>query len=586
LQTLAADRHHCHSFAMASLLSFFDSRRRLPVVQRLEDVIAISALVFAGWRVISAVRRNGGVLPSLTHLVLSAARRIPGGAAQIDAVLEGALQPMVDAIAPIDQTAISTLPEKGVPREALCALLADMAARDYAAAFSTGRSFGGIYHAPTGALVEVQNAAFSAFNCTNALYPATFGSVRKMEAEVVAMVVSLLHPPPGACGLLTSGGTESILLAIKAYRDAAMARSGSAAVAQMLVLAPITAHPALDKACAYFGVGLVKLPVDPLTQQLTPATLQRALSPKVICVYASAPTFSHGAVDPIPDIGAICAAAGIPVHVDNCLGGVLYSVAVAEGLTYISRSGGAAGEAKPLPPFDFSVPGVTSVSIDVHKYGNAPKGASVVAFRSSELRAYCYSTVSNWPGGLYATPTMTGSRGGASIAAAWATLRFSGWSGYRAMARKTHALHQRLASAIAEVPGLALLGEPALSVVSFAAAPGSGLDIYALGARLTEAGGWHLNSLQHPPGLHVCVSERFEDCMEAFLADLNACASAWRADPRCPRYAGQGTAGIYGAAGVLPAGEVDGILRKYCDILTVVRGPAAAAQATVPSSPA
>jgi sphinganine-1-phosphate aldolase len=258
----------------------------------------------------------------------------------------------------------------------------------------------------------------------------------------------------------------------------------------------------------------------------------------------------------------------VPVHVDNCLGGVLYSAAVAEGLTYQPLDGSAP---RPLPAFDFSVPGVTSVSIDVHKYGGAPKGASVVAFRTAELRSLCYCTVTDWPGGLYATPTLTGSRGGASIAAAWATLRFTGWSGFRAMARRTQALHQRLAASIAAVPGLVLLGESAISVVAFTAVPGAGLDIYALSARLAERGDWHLVSLQSPPGLCICVSERFEHCIDAFLADLDACAAAWRADPRCPRYSQQGAAGIYGATGILPPGEVDGILRRYCDMLTLVR---------------
>ena len=544
-----------------------------PALQYIEHGVALAALGYVAYHGVSAVRTRG-LVQSISELFFSAVRSLPGASNAIDSALKSALQPMVDELVPPDASAVTALPEDGLDRITLSAALEDMATRDLRS-FASGREFGGIYHAHQGELIDVQNTAMIAFNATNALYPGQFNSLRKMEAEIVAMTVSLLKgqgaedPAPEACGLLTTGGTESILLAIKAHKEAAIA---SGRPGPYTVIAGLTAHPALDKACSYFGLRLVKLAVDHATQELSVESVRSAIrSCQVACVYASAPTFCHGAIDPIPALAELCATAGVPLHIDNCLGGVLYSAAIAAGLRYRDFGVNGAEEGIPLPPFDFSVPGVTTVSIDVHKYGNAPKGASVVAFRSPSLRSQCFTTVTDWPGGLYATQTMTGSRGGASIAAAWATLRFFGRAGYRAMAIRTHGLHQRVAAAVNATPGLTLLGRPALSSVAFTAVAGSGRDIYALAARLSEKGGWHLNELQGPPGLQLCISERFGACIDDFLADLAACTAEWIADPVNPRYRGKGSAGIYGAAGFLPPGEISSVLRAYCDIMTMVR---------------
>lgn len=255
---------------------------------------------------------------------------------------------------------------------------------------------------------------------------------------------------------------------------------------------------------------------------------------------------------------------------DNCLGGVLMSYARAVQQRAIAAGGTVAAD-ELVPPFDFSAAaGVTTISMDLHKYGSTPKGASVVAFRSPALRACAYTAVTDWPGGLYATPTMVGSRSAAPAVVAWATLRACGGAGLAATAAATHALHSRLRRAVAALPALRLLGSPAASIVAFTTAPGTPYSIYALAARMEERG-WHLPSLQRPAGVHVCVSERFAPLLERWLADLTLCMAAAAAAPADPRYEGKGTAGIYGAAVVLPPTEVASILTRYCDILTLVR---------------
>ena len=238
---------------------------------------------------------------------------------------------------------------------------------------------------------------------------------------------------------------------------------------------------------------------------------------------------------------------------DNCLGGVLMSYARAAQVARRRAAAGAVADEELLPEFDFAAgAGVTSISMDLHKFGGMPKGASVVAFRSPALRAHAYTTVSDWPGGLYATPTLVGSRSAAPGVVAWATLRATG------------------GAAIAANPHLRLLGAPTAAVVAFTTAPGTPFSIYALVARM-EARGWHLTSLHRPAGAHVCVSERFAELLDAWVADLSACVTAALAAPRDPAFEGKGNAGIYGAATVLPPGEVSGILTRYCDILTLVR---------------
>ena len=535
----------------------------------------------------------------------------------LDAGAAVALGGLADELAPPRPDARAQLPLSGLPHgDVLSIMTKALEADELASGLASGAAFGGLYHAlgeggaaattPLGALHA--GVAASAARDTNQLYPGVFPSARVYEAECVSMMVGLLRgvglprggPPaaPEACGLFTSGGTESVLLAVKAQRDVALAALGfpsvkggvppvCAAAAAGLVLnivAGTTAHPALDKACGLFGLRLLKLPVDPLTQALPPAAVAAALTPLTLLVYASAPSFSAGVVDDVPALGAVAGAyarsalwgaRGVPLHVDNCLGGVLLSF-LAE-----APPPPPAAATRALPPFDFRAsPAVATISLDLHKYAGAPKGASVLAFRAPALRRAAYFACADSPSGLYATPGLAGSRGGAPGALAWATLTSTGAGGYAAAAAGVGAAYAALAAGLARTPGLVLVGgAPHACVLAVAPAPGAPFAAAALAARM-RARGWRVPLLQAPPAVQLVVTERLlapagggraGSVAEAWLRDMQACAAAAAAAPHDPAFPAAGDAGIYGAAAVLPAGEVDRMLRAYCDVLTMVR---------------
>lgn len=279
-----------------------------------------------------------------------------------------------------------------------------------------------------------------------------FPSVRKFEAELISWVLHLLHADSGsagstgstgstssACGLLTSGGTESVLLAALSYRELGLQRG----VATPRVLAANTCHPCIVKACHYFGMKLTKIKVDASTGfALTAAAVKRHITSDVVCIYASAPTFPHGVIDHVEDLGRLAESKGIGLHVDNCLGGILLSYLDSKNLTPGHQL------------WDFRAKGVTSISVDIHKYGNASKGVSVVAFRDPNLRRLTYVPVTDGCEGLYITPTMQGARGGAVIAQAWATMLSFGQAGYEHFAAEIHKSHIRCQEIVNSIPGL------------------------------------------------------------------------------------------------------------------------------------
>jgi sphinganine-1-phosphate aldolase len=641
------------------ILSFVASAPDSRSIRQLEHVLAVVVAVVVALRTASTLRRQGlkGLLRAAAASVLDAARSLPGGEAAIEAGLDAALAELIEDVAPKTSDPTSELPAEGRGADGILAPLAAAMQADLSASgFNRGAAFGGIYHtvAPPGgasspsssstsapsqpspaSLTFLQSSVASVFLNTNQLYPTLFRSARRAEAEAVSIAVNLLKgrgvgesssaaasassssstdPAPDACGVFTSGGTESVLVAVKAYRDAALERLGyvdstdergalTPAVASAArdgivldVIAGISAHPALDKGCATFGLRLVKLDVDGATRALAPSAVAAALSPTTAFVYTSAPGFAHGVVDPISEIGQVCAGYtsspwgrdGVPVHVDNCLGGVHLSFAYALQEEEKGKGKGAAGTKPGIPCFDFRAhPSVRTISMDLHKYGGVPKGASIVAFREPSLRRHAYSVVTVFPGGYYATPTLAGSRSGAPGALAWSTLLHMGANGYREEAKVVAGLHAQISAAIASTPGLVLVGTPHACIVAFTSSPASGFSPYAVAARMEERG-WHVPLLQTPAAMHVCISERMagpaggadgsagagkkgERVVDAWLRDLAASAAEALANPSDPKYEGKGTAAIYGAASVLPGAEVGRILKRYCDILYLVR---------------
>ncbi|RKO90708.1 pyridoxal phosphate-dependent transferase, partial [Blyttiomyces helicus] len=346
-----------------------------------------------------------------------------------------------------------------------------------------GKVSGAIYHGGDD-ISALITEAFGLFTISNPLHPEVFPGIRKMEAEVVSMVLRMYNAPPSACGSVTSGGTESILMAIKAYRDRGLEEKG---ITEPEMVVPVTLHAAVDKAASYFKIKLVHIPVDASTGKVDVQKMARAINRNTIMVAGSAPNFPHGIIDDLPAIAALARKHNIGMHVDCCLGGFL--------VPFMEKAG------YPLPHFcDFRLEGVTSISADTHKYGFAPKGSSVVMYRTKELRNYQYFVTTEWPGGLYASPSIAGSRPGALIAGCWAMMVHFGESGYVRSTQDIIGAARRISSGIETIPQLHLIGDPLLSVVAFAArAP---MNTYAVADLLTRKG-WHLNVLQNPPAIHI-----------------------------------------------------------------------------------
>jgi glutamate/tyrosine decarboxylase-like PLP-dependent enzyme len=372
-----------------------------------------------------------------------------------------------------------------------------------------GRSWSLVYHAGDKHTAVVRDA-YDLYFSENAAGPSLFPSLRRIEDEVISMILDLLNGRDEEVGNMTSGGTESILLAMKAYRD--QARRLKPGISTMEILVPESAHPAFLKAAHYLDLQVV--PVALNTDYETDLdSLRQRITPRTICMVASAPSLPHGVMDPVTAMGDIASEHGIGLHVDACLGGFL--LPFMRKLSY------------EVPEFDFGVPGVTSISTDLHKNGYAAKGASAVLYRDRGLQRYQHYVNTNWPGGAYASPTMTGTRPGGAVAAAWASIMALGHEGYVQMARRTMDVNDALMEGISALPGLFVIGKPAMSVFAFAA---EDVDVFALGDRL-ETRGWRVNRQNHPRSLHMIATANHKEAVCPFLQDLEAVLEMERREP-------------------------------------------------------
>lgn len=443
------------------------------------------------------------------------------------------------------------LPEQGMPREEVLKIL--RALRDAESRrWQEGYASGAVYQGDA-EYIEYLNEAYALHSQSNPLHSDLWPSASKFEAEIVSMTARLLsaEAPQSVqqeiCGTVTSGGTESILLAMKTYRDLAYAERG---VRNPEIVAPVTAHAAFDKAAQYFKMKLRKIPVDK-NFCADVAAARRAINSNTVVVVGSAPAFPHGTIDPIEELSEIARSRAIPFHTDACLGGFV--------LPFARKLGYA------VPRFDFSLPGVTSISVDTHKYGYAAKGTSVILYRNAELRHHQFFTVTNWPGGMYFSPTIAGSRPGGLSAACWAAMVSIGEKGYLEAAKKILAVAEFLKDEIRKIPELYILGNP-LYVIAFSShthgEPG-GIDIYRVMEQMTKKG-YSLNGLHRPPCVHIAVTLRhtLPGVKERFIADLKDALRYVREHPAEK----SGTAPIYGMAGTLPVRSVVGdLLKVYLD---------------------
>jgi glutamate/tyrosine decarboxylase-like PLP-dependent enzyme len=409
------------------------------------------------------------------------------------------------------------------------------------AKWSDGYASGSVYHGDP-EHIDFLSRVYAISSQANPLHADLWPSTVKYEAEIVAMTANMLGGVEGVCGTVTSGGTESILLAMKVYRDRAYNRG----IEHPEMIVPSTAHAAFDKAAHYFRIEKVTVPVGPDGRADASAT-EAAITHNTAVIIGSAPCFPNGLIDPIEALAALAHARDLGFHTDGCLGG--FVLPWAEKLGY------------PVPPFDFRVPGVTSMSADTHKYGYAAKGTSVVLYRDADLRHYQYYKTASWAGGLYFSPTFAGSRPGALSAACWAALVTMGERGYLEATRRILEAATRVKEGIAKIDGLAVIGDP-LWNVAFTA---DDVDVYRVLDVLGHHG-WSLNGLQDPASIHLCVTLRHTQpgVVERFLADLAAAVEEVRADPQ----AGGSMAPIYGMATMTETqGAVEDLLEAYVDML-------------------
>ncbi|CAG8485660.1 8193_t:CDS:2, partial [Ambispora leptoticha] len=390
-----------------------------------------------------------------------------------------------------------------------------------------GRVSGAIYHGGQD-LSRILSEAYTMFSTSNPLHPNIFPGVRKMDAEVVAMVLNLYNAPEGACGTTTSGGTESILMACKAYRDLA---KDVKKVTNPEMIVPETIHAAFDKAASYFNISIIHIPVDPITGKVDVKAVARAVNYNTIMIAGSAPNFPHGIIDDIPALAKIAKKHKIGLHVDCCLGSFM--------VPFLEKAG------FPTEPFDFRIDGVTSISCDTHKYGFAPKGSSVIMYRSKDYRKYQYFFAPDWTGGIYASPSIAGSRPGALIAGCWAALTSIGKSGYIDATKKIVGCAKKIEAGIREIDDLFVYGKPLVSVVAFGSKT---LNVYNLADKMTQKK-WELNSLQNPPAIHIACTMLTVPNVDQFLKDLR---NAVRELKEQPFQKNSGTAALYGMAATVP----------------------------------
>ncbi|XP_018790142.1 PREDICTED: sphingosine-1-phosphate lyase [Bactrocera latifrons] len=398
-----------------------------------------------------------------------------------------------------------------------------------------GRVSGAVYGFKAD-LVELITEVYGKTSYTNPLHPDIFPGVCKMEAEVVRMACTLFHGDANSCGTMTTGGTESILMACKAYRDYALETRN---VQRPNMIVPRTVHAAFDKAAQYFKIHIIYVDVDPKTLEVDVQAVKRAINSNTVLLVGSAPNFPYGTIDDIEAIAALGLKYDIPVHVDACLGSFVVA---------LTREAGYK-----IKPFDFSINGVTSISADTHKYGFAPKGSSIILYSDQKYLNHQFTVTTDWPGGVYGSPTVNGSRAGGIIAACWATMMSFGHEGYLEATKRIVDTSRYIEAAIRKIDGVFVFGKPATSVVAIGSKV---FDIFRLSDALCKLG-WNLNALQFPSGIHICVTDMHTQpgVADKFIADFKASVAEIMKDPGQPV---EGKMAIYGMAQSIPDRSVVG----------------------------
>ena len=368
-----------------------------------------------------------------------------------------------------------------------------------------GRAFSLAYHAGPEALA-VAEEAYRRFSGENALSTDAFPSLKQIQAEVVAMAGVWLGATPSSAGFMTSGGTESILMAVKAARDRLLAERQ---IRQPNMVMPTSAHAAFAKAGAYFGVEVRRVAVGS-DWRADVAAMQSQVDKNTVLIVGSAPQYPQGVVDDIVGIAEIATDAQINCHVDACMGGVT--------LAYLQRLG------ENIAPWNLQVPGVSSISVDLHKFGYTSKGASVIMYASKHLRSFQGFVTDDWLGGVYGSSGVLGTKSGGSMASAWAVMHFLGDDGYLRLTRQAREATLQLATVIRNTPELVLRAEPESTLLCFGAQDPSTLNVFAVADELSKRG-WYVDRQTPPDSLHCTVNAIHHDKIDWFARDLHESVS-------------------------------------------------------------
>jgi sphinganine-1-phosphate aldolase len=442
-----------------------------------------------------------------------------------------------------------TIPHRGVPRAELLERMKDLRGED--ADWRDGRTFSLVYHAGE-EHEETLKKAYEMFFSENALNPMAFQSLRRMDAEVVRMAAAMVSGGPDVVGTMTSGGTESILLAVKTARD--RARSKNKRLGKPNIVAPETIHPAFDKAAQYFGL---EIRFSRLTAgyRADVRDLESLVDANTVLIAGSAPQYPHGVIDPIEELAELALSRGIPFHVDACVGGFV--------LPWIERLG------HPLPRWDFRVKGVTSMSADVHKYGFTTKGASVILYKDMSYLRHQFFVSTDFPGGIYASPTIAGTRPGGAIAAAWASLMALGEEGFLLHTKQALEATQIIVKGVESIPELEVLVKPDATIVAWRAKPSSGLDTYVIADQLSDRD-WLVDRQHHPACVHCTVTSNHLRVAPDYINDLRDAVAYVKTHPELES---RGNAAMYGMMAKIPFRGM--VKTSVLDVLEKMYGPKA-----------
>jgi glutamate/tyrosine decarboxylase-like PLP-dependent enzyme len=396
----------------------------------------------------------------------------------------------------------SELPAAGLAPDKVAHAMGEIRADD-APWYGPRRFIGGSYYGGE-EVQQVADRASQDYQHYNALYAGkVFPSLVRYEREVVDILLSLLHAPQTASGCVTSGGTESLLLAVKTARDwAAAGRAGAESPeATPEIVVSYAAHPGFDKAAHLLGMRSVRVP-ESREYRADVAAMAQAINSNTVMVAASAPSYPYGVTDPIEELAELARTHQLWLHVDACHGGFVLPFARMLG--------------QPVPAFDFEVPGVTSISVDVHKLGYANKGVSALLLRDHGLREFQHYGFTNWPAGAYRTAAVSGSRSAGGLASAWAVMQFLGEAGYCEIVENIIGTREKLLGGIARIADLEVRGEPDAYLVAFGS---TGYDSHAVADGMEDRN-WVFNRLQDPPSLHLFLDRSHSESIELFLGDL------------------------------------------------------------------